>query len=147
MAPSFSIGAFRSSRTSSAWMAMVRITEATAGGGEETDEEGGRSAADAVLSGVGSARGAGRSAPRRHVVLVGTMGSGKSTVGRLVAGELGWPFWDNDERLVLDGGKSAAEIAQRRGADDLHRREIETLIRGLDGEGPSVVAAAASVVL
>jgi shikimate kinase len=85
--------------------------------------------------------------PPRHVVLVGTMGSGKSTVGRLVAVALGWPFWDNDEQLVRERGKSAAEIAQRHGPDELHRREIETLIRGLDRDGPSVVAAAASVVV
>ncbi len=32
----------------------------------------------------------------RHVVLVGLMASGKSTVGRLLAARLGRPFVDND---------------------------------------------------
>ena len=36
----------------------------------------------------------------RRVVLVGLMASGKSTVGRALAGQLGWPYRDNDELLA-----------------------------------------------
>jgi gluconokinase len=31
------------------------------------------------------------------IVLMGVAGSGKSTVGRLLAQRLGWPFWDADD--------------------------------------------------
>ena len=36
-------------------------------------------------------------APDRNVVLTGFMGSGKTTVGRLIARELGWAFVDTDD--------------------------------------------------
>ena len=46
----------------------------------------------------------------RRVVLVGFMGSGKSTVGRLVAERLGWRFIDFDEAIERREGRSVAEI-------------------------------------
>ena len=82
--------------------------------------------------------------PLRHLVLVGTMGSGKTTVGRRVATHLGWPFWDNDDRLTRREGRTAAELATAHGAAALHRTEAEVLLEGLDADGPTVVAAAAS---
>jgi shikimate kinase len=88
-----------------------------------------------------------QSRSKRHVVLIGTMGTGKSTVGRLVASSLGWPFRDNDEQLVGRGGRSAEQIADEDGAAQLHEREAEILLENLARDGPDVVAAAASIVL
>jgi shikimate kinase len=85
--------------------------------------------------------------PGRHVVLIGTMGTGKSTVGRIVASTLGLPFLDNDEQLVQREGRTAEQIASEEGADQLHQREADILLENLAREGPSVVAAAASTVL
>lgn len=82
-----------------------------------------------------------------QVVLLGVMGTGKSTVGQLVASRLGWPFWDNDDRLVQQAGRTAAAIASTLGVAALHEREAEVLLEGLDEAGPAVVAAAASAVL
>ena len=87
------------------------------------------------------------SRPHRHVVLIGTMGSGKSTVGRLVASELGWPFWDNDEQLMRREGRTAEEIASEDGATHLHDLEADILLADLAREESAVVAAAASTVL
>ena len=75
------------------------------------------------------------------------MGTGKSTVGRLVASRLGRPFRDNDEQLVAREGRSAETIADEDGAAPLHEREAEILLENLARDGPDVVAAAASVVL
>ena len=38
-----------------------------------------------------------RTIPQMIVVLMGVSGSGKTTVGRLLAHELGWPFYDADD--------------------------------------------------
>ena len=46
-----------------------------------------------------------------HLLLVGMMGSGKSTVGRLVADRLGRPFTDSDEQVEALTGRTVADYA------------------------------------
>jgi shikimate kinase len=79
-----------------------------------------------------------------HVVLIGLMASGKSTVGRLLAERLGRPFIDNDAALEASTGRSAREIAADDGADALHALEAETLLHALERPEPAVIAAAAA---
>jgi shikimate kinase len=80
----------------------------------------------------------------RHLVLVGLMGSGKTTVGRSLAARLGRPFVDNDLALLERTGRTAREIADAEGADALHRHEAEALVDALGKPEPAVVAAAAA---
>ncbi len=47
---------------------------------------------------------------RPNLVLAGFMGTGKSTVGRLAAHELGLPFLDLDDAIVRRSGRSVAQI-------------------------------------
>ena len=82
----------------------------------------------------------------QHVVLVGLMGSGKTTVGLLVAQRLGWPLVDNDQELGRRIGMTARELTAREGLEALHRAEAETLAGMLDRSDPAVIGAAASVV-
>ena len=51
----------------------------------------------------------------RHIVLIGLPGSGKTTVGRAVAAQLGRPFVDFDEEIERREGRSVAEIFARDG--------------------------------
>ena len=81
-----------------------------------------------------------------HLVVVGLMGVGKSTVGRLVADRLGIAFIDNDDLLTGRTGRSAEQIATDQGLDELHRIEADVLAEALDRPGSSVLTAAASVV-
>jgi shikimate kinase len=81
-----------------------------------------------------------------HIVFVGAMGSGKTTIGARVATALGKPFVDNDEVLERSTGLTAAELAARDGVDALHRAEATILLDALRAAGDSVITAAASTI-
>lgn len=68
-------------------------------------------------------------APIRRIVLTGFMGSGKSTVGPLLARRLGWRFLDADEVIVADTGISIAEFFARHGEAAFREREHATIAR------------------
>jgi len=85
-------------------------------------------------------------ASARHIVLVGAMGSGKSTIGRPLAAALGRTFVDNDDSLEQRTGGTAAELADTEGVDALHRAEAGTLLDALRTRPPAVIAAAASTI-
>jgi len=61
------------------------------------------------------------------IYLVGFMGSGKSTVGRLLAHRLGWSFFDTDDEIESAEKTSIAEIFDSRGEAEFRRIETEIL--------------------
>jgi shikimate kinase len=75
------------------------------------------------------------------------MGSGKSTVGRLLATRLGLAFVDNDVRLEARTGRVARTIEAAQGLDALHRAEAESLLAALATPDRAVIGAAAGAVL
>jgi len=83
----------------------------------------------------------------RHIVLIGLMASGKSTVGTLLAARLGRPFVDNDAMLERRTGHSARDIEVSSGLDELHRDEADVLAAALNAPSSAVIAAAAAAVL
>ena len=52
---------------------------------------------------------------RTRIVLVGFMGAGKTTIGRHLAGILGWDFIDLDDQVVERAGKPVAAIFRQQG--------------------------------
>jgi shikimate kinase len=82
-----------------------------------------------------------------HLVLVGMMGTGKSTVGRIVAERLGVAFHDTDDLVEQRAGRSVRELFREEGEDAFRRLETEVLVDALAAEEPAVVAAAGGVVL
>ena len=82
-----------------------------------------------------------------HIVLVGLMGTGKSTVGSLLAQRLQREFFDNDVLLERRTGQTAKSIRTDLGEDELHRIEAEVLLECLSTRPVAVIAAAASTVL
>ena len=78
-----------------------------------------------------------------RVVLVGMMGSGKSTIGRLLAERTGWPFHDNDALLERATGLSPRELVALRGEAALRTSESSALALGLSLPAPCIVGAAA----
>jgi shikimate kinase len=68
-------------------------------------------------------------APPRRIVLTGFMGSGKTTVGPLVAARLGWKFLDVDDVIEGEAGASIAELFSRHGEAHFREREHATVAR------------------
>jgi len=83
---------------------------------------------------------------RDHLVLVGAMGVGKTTVGTIVATRLHQPFVDSDAVIERRTGRTARRIADADGLDALHRLEVTVLRDAVAAATPSVIGAAASVV-
>jgi shikimate kinase len=67
------------------------------------------------------------------------MGSGKSTVGPLIAERLGWRFVDADDVIVAESGMAITEFFSRHGEAAFRVRERETVAR-LAGEDGLVLA-------
>jgi len=61
--------------------------------------------------------------PVRGIALTGFMGSGKSTVGRLLATRLGWRFADADDAIEQQSGMAIADIFARFGEPEFRLRE------------------------
>lgn len=85
-------------------------------------------------------------APGARVVLMGMMGTGKTTVGRLLATRLGVPYLDNDEAVRRMSGREPAEIRDTDGEAALHQLESAALGWALDGPPPMIVGAAGGIV-
>ncbi|NLN16729.1 MAG: shikimate kinase [Firmicutes bacterium] len=80
-----------------------------------------------------------------NIVLIGFMGSGKTTVGREVARRLGWSFVDTDDEIERGAGKSIAAIFADEGEDHFRRLEKEVVCR-LAASKERVIATGGGVV-
>src|ERR1700683_4779598 len=65
----------------------------------------------------------------RRIVLTGFMGSGKSTVGPLLARQLGWKFVDADDVIAAEAGATIPEIFAREGEAAFRERERAAIAR------------------
>ncbi|MBV9292274.1 MAG: AAA family ATPase [Frankiales bacterium] len=81
-----------------------------------------------------------------RILLVGMMGSGKTTVGRALGDLLGWRYVDNDEMLEQAVGRSTRDVQEHDGEQALRRAESAALTAALDEGGPLVASIAAGVV-
>jgi len=75
--------------------------------------------------------------------LVGFMGSGKTTVGRALAEELGWSFVDIDTEIEAKEKQNITDIFQARGEEafrELERKEIAARVAAIEKGKPCVVS-------
>jgi shikimate kinase len=67
--------------------------------------------------------------PIRRLVLTGFMGSGKTTVGPLLARHLGWKFLDVDDVIEAEAGTTIASLFAQFGEAAFRDREQQTIAR------------------
>jgi shikimate kinase len=82
-----------------------------------------------------------------RIVLLGMMGSGKSSVGRALAERTGWPFVDNDALVQDATGRTARQLLVEVGEGAMREAEALALRTGLALAPPVIVATAAGTVL
>jgi shikimate kinase len=70
---------------------------------------------------------------QRSIVLVGMMGSGKSSIGRRLAARLGLPFVDADTEIEKAAGMTIADIFALRGEPEFRSGEARVIARLLEG--------------
>lgn len=81
-----------------------------------------------------------------NVILIGFMGSGKSTVGRLVAKTTGLAFVDTDDELERRTGRPVRAIFAEQGEEEFRRQEAAVVAELAEGHG-QVIATGGGVVL
>ncbi|MDE2406939.1 MAG: shikimate kinase [Xanthomonadaceae bacterium] len=81
-----------------------------------------------------------------HILLVGPMGSGKSTLGPALAARLGLAFLDLDAAIVAKAGISIPALFASEGEAGFRDRETQALADALQG-APAVIATGGGAVL
>lgn len=66
-----------------------------------------------------------------NLALIGFMGAGKSTLGKALAGRLGWQFTDTDELIEQESGENITKIFARSGEAEFRQRESAVLAKVL----------------
>ena len=78
--------------------------------------------------------------PKDNYVLIGFMGSGKTTFGKALAAHCGMDFLDTDEYIEQQAGKTIAQIFAEDGEETFRQIETDTLIQLRDSLHNTVVA-------
>lgn len=77
-----------------------------------------------------------------RILLVGLMGSGKSTVGRRLSARIGWPYLDNDQLVAEVSGRPAPALIADEGEDELHAIEVQAFELALTKPTPAIMGLA-----
>lgn len=83
----------------------------------------------------------------KHIYLIGYMGSGKTTIGKLLSERLNLPFLDMDELLSERFGMSINEFFDMFGEDGFRNAETDLLLEISTCENSSIVSCGGGIVL
>jgi XRE family aerobic/anaerobic benzoate catabolism transcriptional regulator len=81
-----------------------------------------------------------------RVALIGLRGAGKSTLGRIVAEQLGWPFVELNREIESQHGLAVSEIFALYGQEGYRSLEKQTVQKLVARSGPMMLATAGGVV-
>jgi shikimate kinase len=88
----------------------------------------------------------GKHIARSNIILTGFMATGKTTIGRLLAGELGYEFIDTDHLIEDRCGQTIAEIFREKGEAVFRTMEAD-VARELGGKEGLVIATGGGLIL
>jgi shikimate kinase len=81
-----------------------------------------------------------------NLILIGARGSGKSTIGRILAQRLGCSYFDSDDEIEARAGKSIAEIFAAEGETGFRDRETQ-VVAELAAQDRAVIAVGGGAVV
>src|SRR6202167_2436835 len=82
----------------------------------------------------------------RRIALVGLRGAGKSTLGRMLAQHLGWPFIELDRLAEEDYGASIPDLIEMAGTATFRRHERSALDRIITAHDAAIITTAGGIV-
>jgi XRE family aerobic/anaerobic benzoate catabolism transcriptional regulator len=82
----------------------------------------------------------------QRIALVGLRGAGKSTLGRMLAQHLGWPFIELDRRVEEDYGASIPDLIEIGGTATFRRQERSALERVIAEHDAAIITTAGGIV-
>ncbi len=82
----------------------------------------------------------------RRIALVGLRGAGKSTLGRMLAQHLGWPFIELDRLVEEDYGASIPDLIEMAGTATFRRHERSALDRIVTAHDAAIITTAGGIV-
>ena len=84
---------------------------------------------------------------KAHILLIGMMGAGKTTIGQILADQLKRPYIDSDRQVMQATGKSVAEIFKEEGEAAFRRQERIALQEAVKVFPPAIISVAGGAVL
>lgn len=82
----------------------------------------------------------------QRIALVGLRGAGKSTLGRMLAQHLDWPFIELDRRVAEEYGASVPDLIEMAGMATFRRQERDALNRVIAGHEAAIITTAGGIV-
>src|SRR5262245_20080100 len=82
----------------------------------------------------------------KNIVLIGFMGSGKSTVGKILARKLNRPLWDIDQSIEERERKRIAEIFEKQGEAYFRKLEKNMILEAASHSGQVITTGGGAVV-
>jgi XRE family transcriptional regulator, aerobic/anaerobic benzoate catabolism transcriptional regulator len=82
----------------------------------------------------------------QRIALVGLRGAGKSTLGRMLAQRLDWPFIELDRRVAEEYGASVPDLIEMAGMATFRRHERDALDRVIAGHDAAIITTAGGIV-
>jgi XRE family transcriptional regulator, aerobic/anaerobic benzoate catabolism transcriptional regulator len=82
----------------------------------------------------------------QRIALIGLRGAGKSTLGRMLAQQLDWPFIELDRRVAEEYGASVPDLIEMAGMATFRRHERDALDRVIAGHGAAIITTAGGIV-